>query len=872
MDLKDYMIKNIAALNMPMPSIGSAFISQNSKLPDDFLKNSVLAKAPEQPASLDDLRIASEAEHLPQFYRASRLVRGWLAEETPNISKINKHLAENKIDKDNLKKFMKLQDAGIIKTPARWGSPEQGAAALSGLTLGLYKNINPSMRQRFNELEDKYAAQYPWFNAGTQIVASLPTFKGIGTVASKIGLVGKFLSKPAQTLGSKILKGAGIGGGIGGTWGALDAFNRGDSKGNVVSGENLTNTAISGGLGTVAGAGIGGALPVAGAALKNTVDFFRPSARFNKFRNKIGDDVINKALDHNESIIENANEAALQEAQGLRVRGGRNVRQTFADFENRLEKGQEKKVEGLIGKYVSDADYAKRYADLHKNTSKTIEPLYADTVGQGKKVKLGNLEENSIFQDRAKKVRAPSKSDELRHLQTDDLRVLQRITQEIDGEIDKLVTKEGGYKKAEMAELLKLKTQINNTIDEQLADYGIARGTFAKMKAKQDVMKSGNRGFDRLRIEDEPEALLEIAGNTKDYKTGIAQMLRNRNLSTQQENHNRFARVFQKDDLARMKRMGLINDADYNALLADVDRYSKAMKNVYRVTGNSQTAEKGAAAELGVTPGRAIVSPVRSVKRGLGNAIDSAWNKAVSIGDDKLAQYLTDPVALEKAMVKYGGGINRGLTAIDDKMMARLAANLEGGKDNKFYRFIENNRNFVESKPVSNLSPEQYVKQKFGVQDLNTYLKVKTPAGKVTVRPKSIQDHIIQHKTDASRNKYVPEMFATLERPNQIIKGEDGKKYFTKVFYDTSFKPHLNVVSPNKMGDVFSSSYRIGRGGIVDMPIKTNGQVIFDSSAMKPFGFTTAGQWPPRSRSVAQNPNFVNILAGMIGKNWGRKD
>jgi hypothetical protein len=171
----------------------------------------------------------------------------------------------------------------------------------------------------------------------------------------------------------------------------------------------------------------------------------------------------------------------------------------------------------------------------------------------------------------------------------------------------------------------------------------------------------------------------------------------------------------------------------------------------------------------------------------------------------------TKPVlqALEKAHMKYFGNTDfRGMHNLTQEGLENLSKRLPNGKGNPFYKFVEQNKSFIENKPKTNLPPEDFWKAKLGIDDLSKQAEIKTPIENVKLQQQHY-DHLVNHKTDSTRKDYLPEAFATLERPNEIVHDTNGKNDYLKLFYDNELKPHFSVVSPKKDGTFFSTSFRL---------------------------------------------------------------
>lgn len=161
--------------------------------------------------------------------------------------------------------------------------------------------------------------------------------------------------------------------------------------------------------------------------------------------------------------------------------------------------------------------------------------------------------------------------------------------------------------------------------------------------------------------------------------------------------------------------------------------------------------------------------------------------------------------------------------------------------------FNKNNPNIYHQKEIKNFddmliefsndiekTPDDYK-----INNLNEALKdlkisedkpkeIKTPFETIQVRARNIE-HIIDRKDDKARYKSINKMFATLERPNIIIKREDDSRGYFKIFENNN---------KNKKQIVYVSTDKLGNFVLTTIPVKRNkkfidainqGNIIYDS-------------------------------------------
>jgi hypothetical protein len=87
-------------------------------------------------------------------------------------------------------------------------------------------------------------------------------------------------------------------------------------------------------------------------------------------------------------------------------------------------------------------------------------------------------------------------------------------------------------------------------------------------------------------------------------------------------------------------------------LLQDIYKEEKAINNIHRLTSGSQTPEKGFAADANITPGGAVMEPLKTSKRSMKTALNQIFDRLSGMDDETIARYLTDPDTLSAAMQK----------------------------------------------------------------------------------------------------------------------------------------------------------------------------------------------------------------------------
>jgi hypothetical protein len=151
-------------------------------------------------------------------------------------------------------------------------------------------------------------------------------------------------------------------------------------------------------------------------------------------------------------------------------------------------------------------------------------------------------------------------------------------------------------------------------------------------------------------------------------------------------------------------------------------------------------------------------------------------------------------------------------------------------KAKEFYNFVVEHRDNIEFRPTTNLSLEDYLKQKFKVENLNADVQLITPIETIKMG-KDYIEKLLRHKNDKTRAGFLLDGLTTLERPNIIIEAieDNGKKthYYIKLFADKDLNTHLSIVSPKPEGIFYNTHHRIDGNDIFK---KYTGAVIYSDT------------------------------------------
>lgn len=226
-----------------------------------------------------------------------------------------------------------------------------------------------------------------------------------------------------------------------------------------------------------------------------------------------------------------------------------------------------------------------------------------------------------------------------------------------------------------------------------------------------------------------------------------------------------------------------------------------------------------------------------------GKFIDFDWLEEKLYALNKLAKNLRPEGELQENYDGWTVSYKNDKNAKERKHLYNLKNKLIDNKGT----FDKNNPNIYHQKEIKNFddmlvefsndiekTPDDYK-----INNLNEALKdlkisedkpkeIKTPFETIQVRARNIE-HIIDRKDDKARYKSINKMFATLERPNIIIKREDDSRGYFKIFENNN---------KNKKQIVYVSTDKLGNFVLTTIPVKRNkkfidainqGNIIYDS-------------------------------------------
>jgi hypothetical protein len=482
-----------------------------------------------------------------------------------------------------------------------------------------YKEAYKRARERTKGDIESFEFVNPKTAVALNIAGSVPT-----TMAIPVGNVAR-----GASLGRKVWAGAKGGAAFGAAQKTGEAVNKIDKDYNI---GKLNKDLMGIGEGAVSGGVLGSAGGLlTGALLKG---------KLSRFIKDVGKEKIKEALKRNVSLLENADEKILQKATDIRVRGNSKARQTFADFERKMEKEQKNKIDKIIDEHISKINYPKRFKDVQTAESRIYTPLYEKAMQAGNVERIATKDSKvlPIYINKARKY-----SDELRNLKDNDINVLQRAKEELDDDIQTAITR--GKLNRERV-LRKLKEKVYEDIDNTVIPHKAARQSYSKMKRYQDNMKWGLNEFAKIKPEKLEDAATEVTKeNLIPRRIGAAQYFRSRNFSQQNPGNNAFQKVFPEDDVNRLEVLKLMKPNEVEKLKEAIYEGQKGLENIHRLTGGSQTPEKLFDADTN-NPVRVIVTP----KRKFLGFTDTLWRKLRHLGDEKEAKYLTNIDLLKEAL------------------------------------------------------------------------------------------------------------------------------------------------------------------------------------------------------------------------------
>ncbi|MDR3049558.1 MAG: hypothetical protein LBV16_06980 [Elusimicrobiota bacterium] len=661
-----------------------------------------------------------------------------------------------------------------------------------------WSNLFNEYRKDFNDTKNQYNDYHGAIGTVADVAGSFAPIiltGGAGALVKGGATAGK------AGLGQLAKQGFKTGGKWGGAYGAGNGLTEGDEL-------SIGNALLGGATGLGMGAAGGALLPVLGSFAGKAIKPFTKQGKFDRFAKKIGMDKIDESIENNRPLIENADENIMSMAEGA---GLNNVgaRQILHDYAN-IRKGQQV---GIIDDQINNTFGAKGAdavtREIEEAGKREYQMLYDKALNQPHGV-IPNLEPTLKNPRIAKALKVVRKEyPEYDQFPDTHIQVLDLVKQQLDDDIAKAVN---FNEKLKAGFLLEAKDNLVAKLDKASPIYKEARGSFAGMKDLQSFVDKG-RNYNKMTREEIEELSKTLTPeNKKAFNAGIREtLIKNLDDGAKSEGVNVARRVFDDSTLRKLEGLGI---DDFQQLKDIMLKERQTMQNINRFASGSQTAEREADKQFRqALPVKMIFNPIRTAKK----LTEKAYLKALGLGDEEIARYLTNTGALAKA--RSGGTSSRvninpvftkGYSAtqlkdkaikneIRDKYADWYKNNLQGEKYQKegLESDIDFNR-FGKNEPQSNSA---YINK----LDFGKYAKELIDTGKLSGQKK------LKHPSE--RYKYFKNIYTPVEYNGKKMKSSIflGKNKFDSGYTYHDFSPMdysvigdylYNRPADNKLNDI----------------------------------------------------------------------
>lgn len=377
---------------------------------------------------------------------------------------------------------------------------------------------------------------------------------------------------------------------------------------------------------------------------------------------EIDEKAVQQAAKDNVPLIDIAGKKMMGTASGVRLVSPE-AEQILADYSEKRIAGQHPKIVNTLRKFFGDKGSHQLLAELNEDVQKGSKALYdkaiyqvdkagnilLDNAGRPVSKVLPELEKLNKYElDYVGKVYGTKGLEyEVSGLPQNDMRILNYAKQLMDDDIQRLIN-QGHNNQARI--LAEKRADFIAKIDKANPEYKTARAFFERGKRAEDALNAGKKAlagersnlmYDFNQLTPEEQAF---------YRKGVGNRLEE--LTNSQAKEGNIAhRVFGEETLRRLKELGI---KDIDELEKFVRGEQKAHSNLTQLLKGSQTAEREQQAdrELGLSVGKALVSPKRTIKQGIAKSIDKTIKQIMKDTSEQdrieIARLLTDPDYLAK--------------------------------------------------------------------------------------------------------------------------------------------------------------------------------------------------------------------------------
>lgn len=516
-------------------------------------------------------------------------------------------------------------------------------SALSGATLGATDWIDRKTGGNLAKLKQDL-----------QESADANGLGGLNKVANIVAEMGGNTYGAGKVIANKVgkgLKGVILGGGLEGLgYGVTGSDNLKELLTNAISGATL---------GGVTSGGVYGA----GKALGTAWDIAKPYARASQraiddVADKIGvgklKELVNTARQKGRSVLEVGDADIVDVMQGARQNSSKAVKNVDKAYEDFVD-SQSTRNNDLINNVFGSKNKYQNTEDVIKLAREQAQPIYdklndiGDLSVVNSKIK-GNIEKNPYLKTELANIRKnPLYQAEynVSNLPDTDWRMLDQVNRDINDQMS-VAVRAGENDKVRM--LKKQKDNLLKMVDDIVPEYKTARGIY---EAEHNALRAQKIGEDAI-LDNKTSAdkLRRSMQDMSDYeKQSLKIGAREKIINTIESKENQALGLKKLNNAQTRDKLRTLLGDEGDRLIDYAEDEVKAMRNLNKLTGNSNTAEKLSKKQKLDLALKIAKNPVGVV----GETAESAINRLDGASNDVLSQLLLEKggSGLEKALEDY---------------------------------------------------------------------------------------------------------------------------------------------------------------------------------------------------------------------------
>lgn len=516
-------------------------------------------------------------------------------------------------------------------------------SALSGATLGATDWIDRKTGGNLAKLKQELQAS-----------AEAEGLGGVNQVANALSEMGGNTYGAGKLIAGKVgkgLKGVVLGGGLEGLgYGVTSSDNLEELPSKALFGATLGGVTSGGGYG-------------AGKALGTAWDIAKPYARASQraiddVADKIGvgklKELVNTARQKGRSVLEVGDADIVDVMQGARQNSSKAVKNVDKAYEDFVD-SQSTRNNDLINNVFGSKNKYQNTEDVIKLAREQAQPIYdklndiGDLSVVNSKIK-GNIEKNPYLKTELANIRRnPLYQAEynVSNLPDTDWRMLDQVNRDINDQMS-VAVRAGENDKVRM--LKKQKDNLLKMVDDIVPEYKTARGIY---EAEHNALRAQKIGEDAI-LDNKTSAdkLRRSMQDMSDYeKQSLKIGAREKIINTIESKENQALGLKKLNNAQTKDKLRTLLGNEGDRLIDYAEDEVKAMRNLNKLIGNSNTAEKLSKKQQLDLAIKVAKNPWGAV----GETAESSINRLDNASNDVLSQLLLEKggSGLEKALEDY---------------------------------------------------------------------------------------------------------------------------------------------------------------------------------------------------------------------------